>query len=95
MLMSIGANLSNGFMSRFGIDPDILLAALVAFVVTGLIYHRHIALIVLVILMTIAANVSEATAISYGYSPDLMLAGLIALVITPFFSQHVFGYSFA
>lgn len=95
LLMSIGANLSEGFLYRLGIDPDILLASLIAFVVTGLIYHRHIALIVLVVLMTVAANVSDTTAATYGYSPDFMLAGLIALVLAPFFSEHVLGFSYA
>jgi len=91
MFMSVGANLTEGFMYRLGIDPDILLAGLIAFVVTGMIYHRHIALIVLVILMSFAANVSQETAMAMGYDPDYMLAGLVALVVVPFISKQIDG----
>ena len=62
MYMSIGANLSDGFMNRLGFDANILRAALVAFAVAGMISHLNIALSVLVVLMTIGANVSEKTA---------------------------------
>jgi hypothetical protein len=91
MFMSIGANLSDGIMHRLGFDPDILLVALVAFVVAGMIYHRNIALVVLVVLMTAGANVSEQTALSIGYNPDYLLAGLIALVVAPFVCNQLEG----
>ncbi len=87
--MSIGANLSEGFMHRLGIDPEILLASLIAFVLTALIYHRHIALIILVVLMTLGANVSDETALAMGYDPNYLLAGLIALVILPFVCKQL------
>ena len=91
MFMSVGANLSEGFLFRLGIDPDILLVALIAFVVTGMIYHHPIALIVLVVLMSFAANVSQETALAMGYNPDYMLAGLVAIVVTPFISKQMNG----
>jgi len=94
MFMSVGANLSEGFLYRLGIDPDILFAALIAFVVTGMIYHHHIALIVLVILMSFAANVSQETALAMGYNPNYILAGLIAIVVMPFMCKQIDGYSF-
>lgn len=94
MFMSVGANLSDGILYRLGIDPDILLAGLIAFVVTGMIYHRHIALIVMVVLMSFAANVSQETALAIGYDPDYMLAGLVALVVMPFVCKQMDGYLF-
>jgi len=95
MMMSIGANLSDGFIARLGFDPDILLVTLIAFVVTGMIYHHHIALVVLVVLMTVGANVSEETALSMGYNPDYLLAGLITFVITPFVCKQLEGGMFS
>ena len=89
MFMSLGANLSDGIMFRLGIDPDILLITLIAFVVAGMIYHHNIALVVLVVLMTIGANVSEETALSMGYHPDYLLAGLVALVFLPFVCRQL------
>lgn len=94
MFMSIGANLSDGLMYRLGLDPDVLLAALIAFVVTGMIHNHNLALVVLVVLMTIGANVSEETALSMGYNPDYLLAGLIALVIAPIVCKQLDGEIF-
>ena len=91
MFMSIGANLADGFMYRLGFDPDILLVALIAFVIAGMIAYRNIALIVMVVLLTIGANVSEETALSMGYDPDYLLIGLITLVITPFVCKQMEG----
>ena len=92
MFMSVGVNLPEGILYRLGLDPDILIAGLIAFVITGMIYHRHIALIVLVVLMSFAANVSQETALGLGYNPDYILAGLIAIVILPFVCKQLDGY---
>ncbi len=81
--LSIGANLSDGFLVRLGFDSNYLLAALAALVLTGLIARRSLALIVLIVLVTCGANVSPETAMSYGYDPDYLLAALIAIVVSP------------
>jgi len=88
--LSIGVNLSDGFLARMGFDPNLLMAAAVAFVITGLIVHRHLALVVSVVLLTIGANLPAATAASIGYDPDFMLAGLIAVVLLPL-TRRLFG----
>ena len=77
--MSIGANLSDGFLIRLGFDPSILLAGLVALVLTGLIAHRSLALIVLIVMVTIGANLPLDTATEMGYDPDYLLAALVAM----------------
>jgi len=82
--MCIGVNTSDGFLTRLGADPDILLIGLITFVITGLIFHQGLAFIVLVILMVIGANVPDETASAMGYNPEYLLVGLIALVLTPF-----------
>lgn len=91
MFMSIGANLSDGFMHRLGFDPSILLVSLIAFATAGMICHRNIALVVLVMVMTIGANVSEETALSMGYNADYLLAALIILVTLPFVCRQLEG----
>jgi hypothetical protein len=60
------------------------MADLIAFVVAGLIYHRHMALVVLVALLAVGANLPTETITAVGYDPDYLLAGLIALVLLPF-----------
>jgi len=82
-IMTIGVNVDEGFLVRMGIDPNILLVSLIAFVVTGLIVHRHLAFISLTVLMSIGANVSAETASQIGYDPDYMLVGLVTLVLLP------------
>ncbi len=82
-IMTIGVNVDEGFLMRLGIDPNILFVSLIAFVVTGLIVHRHLAFILLTMLMSIGANVSADTAFSMGYDPDYMLVGLVTLVLLP------------
>ncbi len=83
MLMSIGVNLDEGFLVRLGIDPNILYVALISFVVTGLIAHRHLALIVIIFIMAYAANVPIEAAANMGYDPDYILAGLVAIIFAP------------
>lgn len=86
--MSIGVNLDEGILARFGIDTNILIAAALAFVITGLICHRHLALIVLVVLLAIGANVPVESATEMGYDPDYLLAALIGIVIAPFVADQ-------
>jgi hypothetical protein len=94
IFMIIGANLSNGMMNRLGLDQDILLMALIAFVIAGLTSHRNIALTLLVVVTTFGANVSEETARSIGYNPDYLLAGLVVLVVLPFCCKLLEGRIF-
>lgn len=89
LLLSLGANLSDGFLARLGINADILLVALGVFVIAGLIAHQHLAFIVVVCLVAIAANVPDETAQSIGYSQDLMFGLLVGLVLLPFISRHL------
>ncbi|MFQ5658779.1 MAG: hypothetical protein ACE5GZ_00005, partial [Gammaproteobacteria bacterium] len=78
-----------GFLARLGVNPNILLVALLAFIITGLIVHRHLALIIMVTLMAVGANVPATTAATAGYDPDYLLAGLAALVFAPLIGEHL------
>ena len=84
---TIGVNLEDGFLNRMGFQPDVLVIAAVAFVITGLIVHRHLALIVLVVALILGANVPAEVAAGIGYNPDMMVAALFAIVIAPLFTR--------
>lgn len=89
LLLAIGANLSDGFLARIGLNADIMLVALGIFVVAGLIANQNLAFIVIVCTVAVAANMPEETARSIGYDPDLMLGLLVGLVIVPFLAKHI------
>lgn len=76
-------------VARLGIDVDYLLAALVAMVIAGLIVHRGMFLVVLVLTCTICANLTDDMATYLGFDRDIIFATLIALVIIPFISGRV------
>jgi len=88
MFLSIATNLSDGMLARMGFDPDILMATTIAFVVTGLIHHRRLALICLVLGLTIGANVPPPVADSLGYDPNYMVAALLAVVFSPYLYNY-------
>lgn len=81
VFISITANLPNGMIARFGVDPNYLIATLAAVVITWLALNRHVLLVVMVGILCIAANVPEATAARIGYDRDIMLATMVALLL--------------
>ncbi|MCP5200084.1 MAG: hypothetical protein H6977_08720 [Gammaproteobacteria bacterium] len=89
--LAVGVNADEGFIARLGFDPDILAITLVAFVLTGLVAHRHLALVVAVVLLVGGANVPVAVALELGYDPDVALAALFALVTVPFVARWMDG----
>ena len=83
LTLTIGVNLPEGFLARLGFDANILMASLLAFAITGLVYHRHIALVVLVVLMVVGANLPAEKIAAVGYESDYLLAALVAIVLMP------------
>ena len=79
----IGINLPEGVLASYGIDQNILMMAMIAYLIPGLVRHTNIALIVLILGLAIAVNVPFEFAESVGYDPKLMLVALIALTILP------------
>ncbi len=94
MSLTLGMNANDGFLQRMGFDPDILMFTAIAFVITGLIAHRRLALIVVVVLLTISANVPMEEALRIGYDPDVALAALFAIVAAPYFARFIEDFSF-
>lgn len=89
MAMVLAINLPGGMLSEFGASPNILIAALVALVVSGLIANEHLGLVVVVVGVTIAANVPQEVAASVGYSREMMMAVLAGLVMLPFIARQI------
>jgi len=87
--ISIGVNLSEGFLARMGVDSNMLLVALIAIAITGMVVKRNLGLIVVVVLLVLGANMPEETAAAMGINPDYLLAGLVAVVLAPFIGSHL------
>lgn len=85
--MVVAANMEEGMIASLGFDPDILKVALVAFVLTGLIFYHNIALVLLVILLAVGANLPQETLNGFGIDRYALIATLIALVALPKIKQ--------
>lgn len=89
LIMVLAINLPHGILTEFSISPNILIGALAAFVIAGLVSNQNTGLIVLVILAAIGANVPPEMAASIGYDREVMLAVLIGLVLLPFVARQL------
>ena len=83
LFLTIAINLPHGMISRLGFDADILIAVLIAVVLTGLLQNKQLFLIILVVLCAVAANIPAEMVRSWGLDPDYFLGVLVALVILP------------
>jgi hypothetical protein len=82
-------NLPDSMIARLGLDANYLLAALAAIAIAGLLVHRRMLLIFLVLLCTIGANLPESVIEHIGIDRDILFATLIALVIVPFIAGKI------
>ncbi|MBI2969587.1 MAG: hypothetical protein HYY36_02460 [Gammaproteobacteria bacterium] len=89
LMIVVAINLPHGVMTEIGVSPNILLGALAAFIIAGLISNEHLGIIVLVILAAVAANVPPEMAESIGYDREIMIVVLIGLVILPFVAKRL------
>jgi len=83
LFLTIAINLPHGMISRMGFDADILMAVLIAVVLTGLLRDKQLFLVVLVVFCVLAANVPDEMIKEYGLDSDYFLGVLIALVVLP------------
>jgi len=85
----IGINLPDSVLASYGIDPNILMTAMIAYLIPGLVRHTNIALIFLIIVLAIAVNIPFEFAESIGYNPNLMLVALVALTLLPLTARQL------
>lgn len=76
-------------ITRLGFDANYMLAALAAIAIAGLIVHRRMLLVVLVLACTVGANLPDDIVESLGLNRDILLATLIALIVVPFIAGKV------
>ena len=90
LVLVLGANSTETFLNRLGIESNIFVVGLVALAIAGLVARRNVALIVVVVVMVIAANAPPEVAESYGFDPDILLAGLGAAIVVPIIGKLFF-----
>jgi len=91
LFISIAINLPSGYLALLGFDADILLAALVALVLTVLTANRKLFFVVVVVAMSIGANLPDQTIQRLGMDREILLSGLVAIVLIPYV-MYMFGY---
>ena len=74
---------------RLGLDANYLLAALASIAISGLIVHRRMLLVLLVLACTIGANLPESMIEYIGIDRDILFATLIALIVVPFIAGKI------
>lgn len=83
IFMTLGVTLSHTLLQRIGIEPDYLMVALGAIVVTGLLVYRGLLLIMLVLLMSITINLPEGWLQQYSIDRDVLIVLQLMMVLFP------------
>lgn len=96
LFLIFAVNTPENILGRYGFDQSLLLATLIAFVLTGFVYERRIALVCLVVVLAIGANHDIFTLLNINLDgfdsrfaanrqlrQDIMLATLVAIVALP------------
>jgi hypothetical protein len=83
LFLTIAVNLPTSVITRMGFDANILLAALVAVVIAGLISNKNLFLVVLVVTSSVIANMPGDIVSSWGLDQDIVFGVLVALVVLP------------
>jgi hypothetical protein len=89
IFISTAINLPDSMIARLGFDANYLLAALAAIAIAGLIVHRGLLLILMVLACAIGANLPEGIVNYIGMDRDVLFATLIALILVPFIAGKV------
>jgi len=76
-------NLDDEFLRRLDVDPTYYL------IITGLIVHRHIALLVLFVMRMIGTNLSVDTALFMDFHQDFLRAVLLVVTFAPFLEDQL------
>ncbi len=66
LMITIAINLEDNMISRLGFEPTFLKITLVAVVITGLVMHRGLALVVLVLFLSVEANMPDGFMLNFG-----------------------------
>ena len=83
LFMTIAINLPDGMIARLGVEPDYMMAAIVANIMAGFMVYRQLAAITFVCLLSLAANMPEGFLPFIEYERDYMTTALGLLVFSP------------
>ncbi len=83
LFMILALHLPVGMIAGLGFQPNILIAGLVAVVLTSFLAERSMGLVILVVTLTLLANFPVEDYIALGFDRDVVITVLILLVLTP------------
>lgn len=89
LAMTVGISIARETLDILGVDTNFLLLALIAVVTAGLLAHRKLLLIVLVVGLSLTANLPADVLLQYGVDKQILLAALIAVAIIPSVSRYL------
>ncbi len=87
--LSLGANLPDNMVSRFGVDQPVIIGTLIAIVITWCVANRHVLLVVLVCALAMGTNMNQETAEYMNIDRDILLSALIVLVCMPLIAKAI------
>jgi len=87
LMIAIAINLEDNMIARLGFQPTFLIITLVAVVITGLVMHRNLALVVLVLFLSVGANMPAGFMLNLGIDRDILTGILGAIIVVPFIAK--------
>ena len=88
-MITITINLEDNMIARLSFEPTLLKITLVAVVITGLVMHRNLALVVLVLFLSIGANMPAGFMLNFGIDRDIPTGILGAIILVPFIAKII------
>lgn len=83
-LMSLGANLPESVINKYGINQTYLLIGLVTVLGFSLVRYLKFTLVLVIAILAVGANMPAELAKEIGVDPHIMLLALMAMVVTSF-----------
>jgi hypothetical protein len=83
VFLCIGLVLAREMLSRFGMESNYLMIAVLAVLLTALLAGRSLVLMGMVLMLSIVLNLPPDTLGSVAIDQDLLLAALIGVIILP------------
>lgn len=83
VFLCIGLVLAREMLSRFGMESNYLMIAVLALLFTALLAGRSLVLMGMVLVLSIALNLPSDAFGTFSIDQDLLLAALIAVIILP------------
>jgi len=83
VFVCIGLVLAREMLSRFGMESNYLMVAVLALVLTALLAGRSLVLMGVVLVLSVALNIPADAPGAFALDQDLLLAALIGVIILP------------